>query len=403
MAITITQEPSAFSPASNPCTFVFETDNGSEPNFSFIIGLFVNGARHSTHQVFIESGSKGHFNASEIIGSLLKSSVNDNDSFENDAYNSYLNYQIVIGEKYGEPAELVPGTVLSTLRNAFNGSLRHKDWIEDFTPDPPLNYFLYNAPLSGVEFMTEYPRPSLFNKTEFCSMSQTKILSIGTSLSSLNLTYRFYDSSGALLNTVTETGSVVTTMINYNLSPEVIINDTSATLADFDSAYSYSFQLDNGFFASTEEYFIIIDRDCERYEHRRLNWLNKFGSWDSFTFKLRSRETTKVKRENYTTEQGAWNIDNNYEYPLHQGENRNSFVTSEDSIEINSDWISEDVQNWLSKSLLESPKIYLEVEDGFELLLPETLSFEKKKRFSDGLIQESYKFKRTYSYKSQLA
>ena len=52
--------------------------------------------------------------------------------------------------------------------------------------------------------------------------------------------------------------------------------------------------------------------------------------------------------------------------------------------------------------LLESPKIYLETEDGFELILSDTRSFDKKKRFSDGLIQESYKFKRTHTYKSQL-
>ena len=403
MAITIITEPTASSPAHNPCTFVFETDNGSLANFSFIVTLTVNGFVHSVHQVFIESGSRGRFNASEILKNLLSSSIDENNNFENDPSNSYLTYKITVQEKAGDPVPKPFGVAVdSTQRTAFNSSLSHKNFIDWISTDPPSDYFIYSAPLSGVSFMTYYPRPFTYKKAEFCGMSQTKILSIGNSLGSFNLIYRFYDSSGVLLNTVTEANSVSSRIINFNVSPEVIINDTSAVLADFDTAYSYSFQIDNGFFTSTEEYFIIIDRDCERYEHRRLTWLNKFGGWDSFTFKLRSKETTKVSSESYTSEVGQWNSDNDFVYPLFQGENKNSLVTSNDSIEINSDWISEDVQNWLSKSLLESPKIYLETDDGFELLLSDTNSFEKKKRVSDGLIQESYKFKRTYTNKSQL-
>ena len=82
-----------------------------------------------------------------------------------------------------------------------------------------------------------------------------------------------------------------------------------------------------------------------------MTWLNKFGGWDSFTFKLRSKETTKVSSESYTSEGGVWNEDNSFTYPLYQGEDKTALTTSKDSIEINSDWISEDVQNWLSKSL----------------------------------------------------
>ena len=109
----------------------------------------------------------------------------------------------------------------STTRTAFNGSFRKPEFLDWISTDPPSDYFIYSAPLSGVHFMTYYPRPLTYKKAEFCGMNQTKILSIGNSLGSFDLIYRFYDSSGVLLNTVTEANSVSSSIINFNISPEV--------------------------------------------------------------------------------------------------------------------------------------------------------------------------------------
>lgn len=401
MAITIVSEPDSLSPASNPCTFVFESDNTTFPNFSFIVTLVVNGSDHSVHQIFLESGTRGKFNASSILRTLLKSNINENENLLNGNTNNWLSYSIKVQEKLGDPPKPIGLEYSSTTKTAFNGAFKYIDWTKtDFA-----NYTIFSTSNPNTLFCTKYPRPTIFKGAEFVGLTEKKYLGFFLVGVSFEVTYKTLDVTGATLqsdtinSTPTEESERV---IVLNVSPETIINDTALTATDFDNAYGFSIEVSNGFFSETEQYYYIIDRECQQFTHRRLHWMNKFGVWDSFTFKLRSRETTEVQSEEYQSSTGLWDENNDFIYPTYQGERKNAFVRSEEQLEINTDWIKEEVQNWLAESLLESPKVYLETEDGFELLIRQTKGYEKKKRFSDGLIQESYKFKRTYIYKSQL-
>ena len=73
MAIIIQQEPDFFTSASNPVIYTFESDETAQANFSYIVELYIDGALHSTHQVFQQSGIYAKFNASEIARGLLSS------------------------------------------------------------------------------------------------------------------------------------------------------------------------------------------------------------------------------------------------------------------------------------------------------------------------------------------
>lgn len=413
MPITFEQQPPRFAPASNPCVFVFESPIFyAQENFSFLVTLKINGSDHSVHQVFLESGKRGRFDATEIIRTLLQSPIENNDDLAQPYSTAFLTYSIEVDEKFSNPPTDPPAPnldpVASNEKIAFNGSLRYSDWLSFNYIDHLVDTDIDSG--DGVYprlFLTNYPRPSFpFKGAEFCSMSQQKFLGVLTEETEVKVEIRLFDIDNNQLNFVSTPITTSEKLFLINCSPENIIEETTLTALDFDAAYRYSVRflenIQGSFQSSTEDYQIIIDRDCERYEHKRLTWLNKFGVWDSFTFKLRSKESTTVERNKYKTSVGQWDENNDFIFPTYQGENKTAFVTSEDTIEINSDWISEDVQNWLSESLLESPKVYLETSDGFELLIPETKGFNKKKRFSDGLIQESYKFRRTYTYKSQL-
>jgi len=70
MAITIESEPATLTTASNPCIFEFSSTNTGQDAFSFVVELTVNGTVHSYHQVFVESGTVGKFNASDILRSV---------------------------------------------------------------------------------------------------------------------------------------------------------------------------------------------------------------------------------------------------------------------------------------------------------------------------------------------
>ena len=71
---------------------------------------------------------------------------------------------------------------------------------------------------------------------------------------------------------------------------------------------------------------------------------------------------------------------------------------------LNSDFISEDVQNWLVTSLYDSPVVYLERDNGtdFEIVKVTNKNYKLKTRRTDGLLQEEILIERTYIYRSQL-
>jgi hypothetical protein len=189
-------------------------------------------------------------------------------------------------------------------------------------------------------------------------------------------------------------------------SPATIIANTSITALDFALTAYYEVVargvgtgINNG---SSETFQIYIDNECHRYPTRRLHWLNKFGVWDSFTFTLVSTESTKVAGSIYERESGIWNV-TNYIYPLYQGEITTYSKRAEDTMILNSDWIYEDVQQWLVRECYESPNVYLESSTGdFEPVNITNQGYDLKQSRKDGLIQEVVEIKKTYSYNSQL-
>jgi hypothetical protein len=82
---------------------------------------------------------------------------------------------------------------------------------------------------------------------------------------------------------------------------------------------------------------------------------------------------------------------------LYQGESSTYSKRAEDTLILNSDWIKEEVQNWLVRELYESPKVYLEDENGnFEPVNITNASYKLKVNRRDGLIQEQVEISRTY-------
>ena len=152
---------------------------------------------------------------------------------------------------------------------------------------------------------------------------------------------------------------------------------------------------------ASEEFRIDIDLECKRYATNRLHWLNKFGVWDSFTFTLVSVTSSNIESSGYSREKGVWD-NTSYTYPLYQGERVTYSKRSTDQLVLNSDWIKEDVQQWLVRSLLESPIVYLEQSNGFEPVNINNSTYQFKTKRRDGLIQEQITIDRTYSFTSQL-
>lgn len=394
MAVTIYDEPQEISPAGNPLMFTFSSDQTGQDNFSFIIEVFVNSALHSTHQVFRQFGTLSKFDCSGILASTLLNLEITTD-FEFDATNSMSTYAIVVYEKYGNPPITQASATSSTLK-AFNGALRHIDWIDwDYTIYDP------NQTQDAV-FLTDFPTA----QKAFCGIEENFYLGYfeESGIAGVSFIIDLYDINGVV--TSGDSFALTSTEFNIlNVGPTAIASVSPVlTLVDFSSdCYYYEFEVDVGGNSQVGPFRIYVDKECKRYETRRLHWLNKYGVWDSFTFSLVSIDSSTVQSYGYQREKGVWD-GTSYVYPYYQGEKTTFAKTASDQLVLNSDYIKQEVQQWLVRGLYESPVVYLEVEDGteFEPVNVTNSNYQFKTRRRDGLIQEQITIERTYTYTSQL-
>jgi len=397
MAVTIQQNPQAFTTASNPVVFTFESDETAQANFSYIVELYIDGALHSTHQVFPQFGELAKFNASEAVRSTLASPLITNGSLTTNYNTAISTVYIIVSEKYGT----LPAIQLDATSNAifvFSGALRHPDWIDFSFKDYDVS--TTNNLTPGVKFLTSWPRA----RKTFCGMNEKIFLGFISSDTSFNVRFTLRTAGGTLI--VTDLVSLsFNDLTVVDCSPSTIMANTTITALDFASAAYYEViarGAGTGIFnGSSETFQIYIDTECHRYETRRLHWLNKFGVWDAFTFTLVSIDSTKVSSTGYNRESGVWD-GTAYTYPFYQGQATTYAKTAKDTLILNSDWINEEVQKWLVRELYESPNVYLEQGENFEPVNVVNQNYDFKQRRINGLIQEVVQIERTYLYNSQL-
>jgi len=392
MAVTIYDEPKLIAPAGNPLVFTFSSDQTAQPNFSFVVEVYVNGTLRLTQEVFRQFNTLGRIDVSEAVQSVLVNpTITTN--IEYDATGGLVEYYIKVYEKYGTTPTIQASDTSTTLK-AFNGALEYADWI-NWDPDnydPNITTF--------ASFLTFFPT----TKRALCGMEENFYLGYfeqtGVAACILNIT--LYDIQTNII--VSDTFNLTNTDFNIlNVGPQQIISNTSITQANFDDCYNYSIVVSTGLLKFIGPFLIYMDTDCKRYQTYRLHWLNKLGSWDSFTFALVSTESATIQAFDYQRDPGVWD-GTSYTYPLYSGQKIHFAKTKTDQLILNSDWINQDVQQWLVNSLFNSPIVYLEQDNSteFEPVKVTNTSYQLKTRRRDGLIQEQVTIERTYTYRSQL-
>ncbi len=219
-------------------------------------------------------------------------------------------------------------------------------------------------------------------------------------------------------NTLTEESSPfaqanVTEKINV---PEIVLQGPWVINNDYDNTVqsmvfsNNSFNIQNSFLSgSTSEYTpditkvgqcIRFEEKCEeKYPNVRIKWKNRYGQYDFLNFNLVSKESFSTTRKTYQPQVGTWNSAaltyNQYESSI-----QNYVSDSEQSISVNSDWLSEDY-NELLKQLLSSDEIYWIYNDEGDVrpLAITTSNIRFKTGVVDKLIQYSFDFKFGQNYK----
>lgn len=396
MAVTIIQEPDTFTPACNPIVWTFDSDQTIQPNFSFYVELYVQGNLHSAHQVFPESGIYGKFDASQIMRALTTTPWIAAD-FVQDFGTAMLTCYIDVYEKYGLTPTL-QANATSPIRRAFNGSFKYDQFIQ-------WNSDTYDVKVTnGALFTTNFPRA----QRAWCRYDEFFFLGLFGKRFVLGDVWRLfvelYDANG---NSITSDAYDIGYYRYWqlNVGPEVIVANTTITQAQFDLAAYYECYVEysDGVTTNyTEMFRIWYDQDCTRYNPVRLHWLNKFGSYDSFSFDLVSQESANVTANNYQQQLGEWATGGYYGFAREATQMKHYSKRTIEQLIINSDWIKEDVQHWLVEELYESPRVYIETGSSFVPVMVTNPNYVKKLRRKDGLIQELVQIDKTYEYISQL-
>jgi len=332
MAVTIHTSPKSYALSGDPVQWTFSSNQTAQANFSYIIEVYVNGVLHSTHSVYPESGIYGKFNASSIaeLVTTVPSLTTGN------ASNNATMY-IIVRENYGTPPINQANATSSTI-TVFKGKLPLNEW-STFNID---NYRFTN---NNNDWLTQMPKHNLRLN------SHIYLNHLIDAATSLVITYRFYDVSGNLLQTVNS--AIATPYKIYIFKVETTYLESIYVASSFDNVSYVTVQLTDTT-NSSNLYRIDIDRSCLN-ELTTVDFISRIGSLETFNFNRRSITTPNIESKSYSTTQGAWS-GNAYLYTI--GTGQSSFQLSIDNnLKLTSDWISDTLYNYLVNNLCASPYV----------------------------------------------
>ena len=179
---------------------------------------------------------------------------------------------------------------------------------------------------------------------------------------------------------------------------------------------SYTVQAFSGATALTDSYIINVNCPITKgFESIRLCWLNQWGAWDYYTFKMKSVRSTSTNRTTYTQMSGTWN-DSTFKINGYKGGRKNFRVNATERITINTDFINEAEAVWFEE-LINSPEVYVLNEyDSTETapyntitnkyvepILLTTSNYIRKTVANDKLIQYTFELERNKTQQTQTA
>lgn len=345
MAITNHQSPQAFTPSDNPIVWTFSSDQTAQPNFAYVVKVFINDVQVKSELAFPENGVYARTDASDYASNACSLPTISNDLIVN--ANNYCKVKIQVVEFYGtEPEEQASWTSSNVI--AWKARMTDEDFIEW---DPADYTFGTNA-----KWLTNFPS-TLYSPKVAETGEQIRLMLINN-LNNVNLIFRLYDSDG---NEIVN-GTYGFTATSYyfcvvNCSPEIIVNEAiGIQQSDFEAAEYYTVA-DN---LDMVEYRIDLDRDCKFRTYKRFSFIGQWGSIEAFSFNLISRESGSIQSFGYEKEFGEWN-GSQFEFNAEQGTVIDYAKIIAKKLTVESDWVPEVIQHYLIENMLYSPVVYEEL------------------------------------------
>ena len=385
MAITIHANPKDFAPVYNKMEYLIESTNVAEPNYAYLVDIYINGSGTKTVRLRIPlrpSDSYGKVDIHRVLESALTSNVGSPTGTAGtyEASDSSLSYIVEFGEEYEVAGVLTqfPDEETDISRKAFNASLEKRPFINwdvtEYEMDGITKKFLTNMPDNnkvsinshGWLYYLDDPAITYFNVNGY-DASGNFLYATQIDATAATSDIQFVPSSPASLNNIDNA--------NITVGSQPIINSNIA---------SYNIQARGvGLYSETRTF--VIEESC-KYNSNTLIFQNNLGAFDSFTFYKGDMSTTDIERKDMKV-----NVDNvvsnDIVYSMNEREKVTYYTKKSETIKLMSDWISEEESNWLLE-LISSPEIYL--QEGNELTAVAKIkatNYAKKKVVRDKLFK----------------
>lgn len=396
MAIQINQTPATASLAQSPVAFSVSESAAlySQLGFVYTANLYYwsgsvsnSGSYKYQLQKYPNAANYGIFDLSKILASTFKNNAYANPS-DIRYYKVDFNYQYQSGSNY-----VTGSTVTSSVYYALDGYLLSRN--NSIGIELNQNTVFY-------PFLTDGPQSQSATLSDWGNIGIWKVgLAGGTAPTTASVTASYSNgttASYAFPLTAIASGNPTTDLVELvPFGPQTIADNTTSS---FNSSLLTSYKLQAYAGGTALGSPLHVDIFCEiKYTPVRIQWKNRYGQWDWFTFPKVSRQGFKTKSRDYRPQVGTWNA-SSLQYNDYDSTIQKYVVDTDETLLVNTDWLPESYNNAF-KQLLVSPEIY-QVEDNGNQLTPlsiTTSDFQIKTVVNDQLIQYSFDFAVGESYK----
>lgn len=272
MAITVNSEPASYSSAHDSLWFVVSSNNSTETNFKYVFDVQIGGATVATVKNFPDEGGYGVFDAAPIIRNYFASGFSTSGSSLLQYADGFLHvdYTIIFGEEFG-------GTTYTNLTSKVG-----KGW--NYAVDP----FHNSISTYANKFLTTRDR----NAGLVMPGEKFYVTYFNADSANVTATIQKLNEDGSN-NGSPATGSGLGTQ--HGLLLDLSFYAINQYLgSNFISTSTYAWRVTVG-----SDSMVVKQACAPRFTPVQLVFQNKFGGYDSFIFRLLSRQSQRVERSTY--------------------------------------------------------------------------------------------------------
>lgn len=371
MAITSVAVPGSYTSAHDSLWHIVSSTNVAQSSFKYVFDIQVGGATVATLKNYPDSGNYGVLDVAPIIRNYLGSGFNPSGSSLLHYAGSFLfvDYTILFGEEYG-------GTTYANLTSA-----TAKGW------NYSLNPFRTSISTYANKFLTTRDRTA----GEVINGEKFYITYFNANLSAVTATIQKINEDGSNSGSPSTGGT---------------LSSLSSLILDL-SPYAINTYLGTSFIASTTYgYKVTIGSDtmimkqvcAPRFTPVNLVFQNQFGGYDTFGFRLLSRQQKSFKRTTYQTadyQRSGTSMAFKNSSGVHYGGVQALATQIDYSYLVTSDYVSA-IDYALGAELLASNEVYLHIttganEDYYPIVMKDT-NWQEKVSTSDKLFNYQLQF-----------